>query len=116
MQSVLKLASVIVFVGIVGSVLLVSASDSKLSTSFSASASRTLFLSNCARCHGADGLGDTESGRLYDVPDISGGKLRRKSSRRLTNSIVKGGRSMPAFGKKLTKQQIASLVSYVRGL
>ena len=77
---------------------------------------RTLYINNCARCHGADGKSQTELGRLNDSPDISGGKARKMSTKRLTQLITKGDGSMPGFGKKLTKAQIASLVSFVRGL
>lgn len=86
------------------------------SSGSSGAANRNLYVSNCARCHGADGQGDTESGRLYDVPDISGGRMRRKSNAKLTSVVMRGGKSMPAFSKKLTRKQIASIVSYIRGL
>jgi len=78
--------------------------------------SRPLYLNNCARCHGADGKGQTELGRLNDTPDITGGTARRLGTSRLTRLITKGKGSMPGFGKKLTKAQITSIVSYVRGL
>jgi len=77
---------------------------------------RTIYLNNCARCHGADGKSQTELGRLNDTPDISGGKARRLSVSKLTRLITKGQGSMPAFGKKLTKAQISSVANYVRGL
>ena len=34
--------------------------------------------------------------------------------KRLAKSITKGKDEMPAFGKKLTRQEIVSLVAYVR--
>ncbi|MEP6903927.1 MAG: cytochrome c [Actinomycetota bacterium] len=77
---------------------------------------RTLYINNCARCHGADGKSQTALGRQNDAPDISGGKVRRWSSSKLTRLITNGSDSMPAFGKKLTKAQISSLASFVRGL
>jgi cytochrome c553 len=77
---------------------------------------RTLYLNNCARCHGADGKSQTELGRLNDAPDISGGRTRKMSTKKLTRLITNGDGSMPGFGKKLTKPQIASLVGFVRGL
>jgi len=77
---------------------------------------RTLYVNNCARCHGADGKSQTETGKLYDTPDISGGQTRKMSTKRLTTLIAKGEGSMPGFAKKMTKAQISSLVSYVRGL
>ncbi len=77
---------------------------------------RTLYLNNCARCHGADGESQTEQGRLNETPKISGGRLRNRSTKRLTKVITSGDDKMPAFGKRLTKAQITSLVKYVRGL
>ena len=112
----IKLLSIIVIVVMVAAMVLLTSPAEASANSAANSASRSVYLSNCARCHGADGRADTESGRLYDVPDISGGRLRRRSSKNLTNVINRGGGSMPAFGKKLTKAQIASLVTYIRKL
>jgi hypothetical protein len=77
---------------------------------------RGLYQNNCARCHGGDGKSDTELGRLNDAPDISGGRARSMSNAKLTQLITRGRGSMPGFGKKLTRAQIAGLVSYVREL
>lgn len=75
-------------------------------------AAKKLYQANCARCHGADGRGETEAGKQYDVPLIAG-----KSNRRRVESVIKNGAdSMPAFGKKLSKAQITSLAEYVRTL
>jgi len=93
------------------------ASKAATSTTFSFNESaRSLYLNNCARCHGADGKSETELGRLNDAPDISGGKARKKSIAKLTQLITQGKGSMPAFGKKMTKAQITNIVAYVRGL
>lgn len=118
MRTVSKLVIVVIVV-VVGTVFVAGpafAETDAVSSANSGTATRNLYLSNCARCHGADGQGDTESGRLYDVPDISGGRLRRKSSAKLTTVVMRGGKSMPAFSKKLTRKQIASIVGYIRGL
>ncbi|MBS1792582.1 MAG: c-type cytochrome [Acidobacteria bacterium] len=77
---------------------------------------RSIFLNNCARCHGADGKGDTALGRQNEVPDLSGGRAARMSASRLNRIVTKGAEKMPAFGKKLTKAQITSVIGYVRGL
>ncbi len=120
MKNFLKLISIFIFLVIFVSFILFRSETSKAAANeeiftFNES-SRTLYLNNCARCHGADGKGQTELGRLNDSPDISGSKARRIGSKKLTRLITKGAGSMPGFGKKLTKTQIASLVSYVRGL
>jgi len=78
-----------------------------------------LFRNNCARCHGADGAGDTPLGHTYNAPDFTDPEWWRKHSD-ITNtgslvSIVSHGKGgMPAFGKKLTRGEIRHLVDYVR--
>jgi mono/diheme cytochrome c family protein len=76
---------------------------------------KTAFLRNCARCHGADGLGQTELGRKLDVPDLVK-EGRTLSSAKAKRIIANGKSDMPAFGKTLTKKQISSLAAYIRKL
>lgn len=78
-----------------------------------------LFRRNCARCHGSDGRGDTPMGALYKAPDFTDGEWWKKnakitSTRSLRSIVTRGKAEMPAFGKKLTKAEINSLVRYVR--
>ena len=84
-------------------------------TAASAETENSLYVSNCARCHGANGKGDTQLGRELDIPDLTTA-AKRISSSRVKNIITKGSGDMPAFGKKLKAAQIASLASYVRSL
>lgn len=120
MKNTIKLSCIALFILIFASVWAFRSEASK-SANFDSnfiekSASRTLYLNNCARCHGADGRGDTELGRLNDSPDISGGKAKKLSSKYLSGLITKGKGSMPGFGKKMTKAQISSLARYVKSL
>lgn len=78
-----------------------------------------LFRTNCARCHGADGRGDTPLGHTYKSPDFTDPEWWRKNSNitstaRLSEIVRRGKGGMPAFGKKLTRTEIRSLVGYVR--
>lgn len=78
-----------------------------------------LFRNNCARCHGSDGRGDTPLGHTYKTPDLTDQEWWRKNSNitgsASLNSIVSRGKGgMPAFGKKLKRTEIRSLVAYVR--
>ena len=78
-----------------------------------------LFRSNCARCHGADGRGDTLLGRTYKAPDFTDAEWWRKHSnitntRNLVSIVSRGKGGMPAFGKKLRRSEIKLLVNYVR--
>ena len=79
---------------------------------------RTLYTQNCARCHGADGRSQTGLGQLYDATDLTDARWWRDqhiTDRRLTNSITNGKKGgMPAFGKKLSRTDIAALVAFVR--
>jgi len=76
---------------------------------------KNLYLTNCARCHGPDGRGQTEQGKKLDVPDLVI-EAKHNSTSRLTRIVTNGKQDMPAFGKKLTKSQINALASYVRKL
>jgi mono/diheme cytochrome c family protein len=76
---------------------------------------KNIFISNCARCHGPDGRGQTEQGRKYDVPNLVE-ETKGASNAKLNRIITNGKQDMPAFGKKLTKRQIAALASYVKKL
>jgi mono/diheme cytochrome c family protein len=80
----------------------------------------TLYLTNCARCHGADGRGDTPLGQQYEAPDFTSLDWWQKnsentSSRSLIATVTNGKGNMPAFSKKLKRPEIGSLVKYIRG-
>jgi len=78
---------------------------------------KQLFKEKCARCHGADGRGQTVLGDMLGAPDFTDKGWWRDDTNdaRLVDTIANGKIEMPAFGKKLTKQKIASLAVYVRG-
>ncbi|HEY8203106.1 MAG TPA: c-type cytochrome [Pyrinomonadaceae bacterium] len=78
-----------------------------------------LFRNNCARCHGADGRGDTPLGHTYNAPDFTDASWWRKhsditSTRSLVGIVSRGKSGMPAFGKKLKRSEITALVNYVK--
>ena len=78
-----------------------------------------LFRNNCARCHGADGGGDTLLGHTYNAPDFTDPDWWRKhsditSTGSLVSIVTHGKAGMPAFGRKLTRREIRHLVDYVR--
>src|ERR1700730_1029580 len=78
-----------------------------------------LFRNNCARCHGADGAGDTPLGHTFNTPDFTDPEWWRKHSNitsagSLVSIVSRGKGGMPAFGRKLSRTQIRHLVDYVR--
>jgi cytochrome c oxidase cbb3-type subunit 3 len=78
---------------------------------------RTVYANNCARCHGGDGTGQTTMGQMTEAPNLTdAGWHRGKSASRMAASVANGRGQMPAFKKKLSRQEIAAAVAYVRAL
>ncbi|HYT32539.1 MAG TPA: cytochrome c [Thermoanaerobaculia bacterium] len=70
-----------------------------------------LFKEYCAKCHGEDGRGQTPKGKQLNARDFTDIQFQSdKTDADLIKIVTKGGEDMPAFGKKLTKEQIESLV------
>ncbi len=67
----------------------------------------TLFMMNCAHCHGNDARGD-------EGPDLHG---VTKSDARIA-SLIKNGvpGEMPKFGAKLTDVDVGALIAFIRSL
>lgn len=76
-----------------------------------------LYSKHCATCHGKDGQAHTFKGKLKHARDLTDATWQTAASdERIFNSITAGREKMPAFGKKLSKPEIESLVEYVRRL
>jgi mono/diheme cytochrome c family protein len=76
----------------------------------------------CAKCHGAEGKGDTKMGQKLGCKDLSTAKVQADLKDEVaTKSIKEGLKSadgktlMKAFDT-LTDDEIKALVAYVRGL
>ena len=78
---------------------------------------RAVYADRCARCHGSDGQGRTRLGETLGPPDLSDAAWQRKhSNAHMISSVTNGLGSMPAFKKKLSRQDIAAAIAYVRTL
>jgi mono/diheme cytochrome c family protein len=73
----------------------------------------TIYLQNCARCHGTDGRAQTRKGRKVDAIDFTSGDWTPDTGHD-TRIVTRGKGSMPAFGNKLTQAQISVVVQYIR--
>ena len=71
------------------------------------------YKSKCAMCHGADGKGQTPTGKSMKAKDFASDDVQKMSDADLTDAITKGKAPMPAM-KSLTPEQVKDLVSYVR--
>jgi mono/diheme cytochrome c family protein len=76
---------------------------------------REVYTANCVRCHGADGAGRTRMAEIVEPPDMTDPAWQRKrSNSKMIASVSNGLGQMPAFKKKLSRQEIAAAIAYVR--
>ena len=78
------------------------------------SAGETLFKSKCAMCHGPDGKGEVPMGKKLSARNLGSTEVQAESDAQLTEVVTKGKNKMPAYDGKLSKDQIAQLVAYIR--
>ncbi len=76
----------------------------------------SLFKTKCAMCHGPDGTGKTPMGQKLNIRDLRSAEVQKQSDSDLAHVIGQGKARMPAFGKKLSEDQIKVLVTYLREL
>ena len=81
-----------------------------------------LYKTQCSTCHGLDGRGQTTAGKPLGVKDWSDGKTLKTTSDDRIKELMRTGakgkdgkQSMTPF-KKITDQQVAALIAYVREL
>lgn len=84
--------------------------------SVAADTAADLFKTKCAACHGATGAGDTAMGKNLKLRDLGSADVQKQSDEELANIITNGKNKMPKYEGKLTKEQIADLVKYIRTL
>jgi mono/diheme cytochrome c family protein len=111
-----KNAFLVLVIATIGSAFTIGAT-SIMPVAANARAAAVLYAKNCASCHGRDGGAKTLKARLNHARKLSDAEWQnRVSDERIFNSILNGKSKMPAYAKKLSEQEIDSLVTYVRGL
>ena len=73
-----------------------------------------VYKAKCAMCHGATGAGDTPMGKKLAVKPLGSPEVQKNSDDQLHQIIAKGSGKMPAFGAKLSDEQVEQLVALVR--
>ena len=104
-----RLLGGLVFGAIVGVAVAVYAAETK--------APSETFEKYCAKCHGLDGKATTSKGKMLKARDFTDAEWQAdESDAALIKSVTEGKDDMPPFGKKLTPEEIESLVKNdVRG-
>ena len=87
-----------------------------LSTFSVAEGGGDVFKAKCATCHGATGAGDTGMGKAMKVRDLGSADVQKQSDADLSGIITNGKGKMPKYEGKLTKEEIDSVVAFVRTL
>lgn len=85
-------------------------------TPVSAEDGAALFRAKCAMCHGPDGAGATAMGKKLGLKPLGSSEVQKKTDAELTAVITSGKGKMPAFGEKLTADQVKALVAHIRTL
>jgi len=75
-----------------------------------------LYKTSCATCHGADGAGQTPVGKSMKLRDLRSAEVQKQTDIELTKIISGGKGKMPAFGKKLSTDDVEALIGHVRTL
>ena len=86
------------------------------STYARADAGPDTYKTKCAACHGANGAGDTMLGKNLKLRSLASPEVQKQSDNELLTIIGKGKNRMPAFDRKLSKDQIGDLVKHIRSL
>jgi mono/diheme cytochrome c family protein len=80
-----------------------------------------VWTEHCARCHGADGSGNTKVGKKMKVKDYTSAAVQAKMTDEEILKAIEGGvfdekkkEKMPAYKEKLSEKEMKDLVAEVR--
>lgn len=73
-----------------------------------------LFKAKCAGCHGPDASGQTAVGKTMKIRDLRSADVQKQTDAELSKIIEDGKGKMPVFKGKLTGDEIAAVVKFIR--
>ena len=74
---------------------------------------RSLYVQNCATCHGSNGKAQTARGKKLEAADLTSTDVQEMSEAKIIRAITNGRPGMPSFKRKLTGKQISQVAAYV---
>ncbi len=74
------------------------------------------YKAKCSACHGVNGAADTMIGKNLKLRSLASAEVQNQPDEALFTIISKGKNKMPSFDKKLSPDQIRSLVRHIRSL
>ncbi len=86
------------------------------STNALAESGAEIYKARCSACHAASGAGDTMLGKNMKLRALGSPDVQKESDQELAAIISRGKNRMPAYERKLSRDQIASVVKYIRSL
>jgi cytochrome c6 len=75
-----------------------------------------IYKAHCSACHAINGAGDTMLGKNLKLRSLSSPEVQQQSDEQLFSITSNGKNRMPAYGRKLTRQQIEAVVKHIREL
>ena len=75
-----------------------------------------IYKGKCAMCHGADGAGQTPTGKTMKLRDLRSADVQKQTDEQLAKWIADGKGKMPAYKTKLSAAEIDALVGFIRSL
>jgi mono/diheme cytochrome c family protein len=83
---------------------------------FAQDAGADTYKARCAMCHGDDGTANTPAGKMFKAASFSDPAIVKITDADRLGIVKKGKDKMPAFGDKLTDNQINAVLAYIRTL
>jgi mono/diheme cytochrome c family protein len=110
-----------------GALIIIAASINAVRADDNVKRGAELFATNCARCHGKEAKGDGPDLVKLQAAVSPDDWTDKQSNQELTDTfitamITKGGKAngksriMPAFGDKLSTQQVQDLLAFIRSM
>lgn len=111
MKKIIKLAIIGTFVG--GSVFAALLSKTQTASALSTASPRSLYIQNCATCHGSNGKAQTKRGKKLEATDLTSSDVQSMDKAKIIRAINNGRTGMPSFKKKLTARQTEQIADHV---